>query len=555
MSKSKLLKFAPFLLLFLAGCGQEKESKAPFRWDAANIYFLLTDRFNNGNPANDVNFDRSKQVDTLRGFMGGDIIGITQKIKEGYFNDLGINAIWFSPVFEQIKGYVDEGHGDTYGFHGYWIRDWTSLDPNFGTLEDLEEMIEVAHQNGIRILMDVVINHIGPVTPSDEVWPAEWVRTSPACGFTTYENTIFCTLTKNLPDIKTDSNEPVELPEYLVNKWKAEGRYEKEVKELDEFFERTGHPRAPRFYIIKWLTDYVKRMGIDGYRFDTVKHLEESIFDEVKQEAQFAFDIWKKNNPGKVLDNNKFFMVGEVYGYAISNLRNFHFEDRAVDYFTSGFESLINFEFPFNAMDNGYEAIFSRYDSLLNTDELKDVGILNYLTSHDDPNSFDKERERPIESANKLLLSPGSSQVYYGDEIARPLEVKEASGDASLRSFMNWNDLESNKVVSGVATKDILTHWQKLGQFRNNHPAIGAGRHKMISQEPYVFSRTLQTEDFSETVVVGLEIEGEKKEINVTGIFEDGVTVRDAYSNQKVKVKNGVVAFNSQYNTVLLEKL
>ncbi|MEL6945021.1 MAG: alpha-amylase family glycosyl hydrolase, partial [Bacteroidota bacterium] len=197
------LRLLGLLCLFLLGsnCNNDKtvieeETKEvatqPFLWENAQIYFLLTDRFNNGDVNNDVNFERSKETAKLRGFMGGDIKGITAKLKEGYFNDLGVQAIWFTPVVEQVHGIVDEGTGATYGYHGYWTKDWTALDPNFGTEEDLAEMIATAHENGIRILIDAVINHTGPVTDKDPVFPAEWVRTEPACKYTDYESTITC---------------------------------------------------------------------------------------------------------------------------------------------------------------------------------------------------------------------------------------------------------------------------------------------------------------------------------------------------------------------------
>ena len=115
------------------------EKKIPFVWEGANIYFLLTDRFHNGNPDNDLNFDRTDTTGILRGFMGGDIQGITDKIEEGYFTKLGVNAIWFTPVVEQIHGSTDEGTGVSYGYHGYWAKDWTALDPNFGSKKDLEK--------------------------------------------------------------------------------------------------------------------------------------------------------------------------------------------------------------------------------------------------------------------------------------------------------------------------------------------------------------------------------------------------------------------------------
>ena len=84
-----------------------------------------------------------------------------------------------TPIVEQIHVGTDEGTGYTYGFHGYWISDWTAIDPNFGTKDDLKNLVETAHNNGIRILLDAVINHTGPVTDIDPVWPSEWVRTQP----------------------------------------------------------------------------------------------------------------------------------------------------------------------------------------------------------------------------------------------------------------------------------------------------------------------------------------------------------------------------------------
>ncbi|MEJ2585966.1 MAG: alpha-amylase family glycosyl hydrolase, partial [Robiginitalea sp.] len=221
----------------------EVKDSVPFLWDAATVYFLLTDRFRNGNPENDLNFDRTNPTGPLRGFLGGDIAGITAEIRNGYFTDLGVSAIWFTPVVEQIHGVTDEGTGNTYSYHGYWARDWTALDPNFGTYEELEELIQTAHEYGIRVLMDVVVNHTGPVTGSDPAWPEDWVRLSPTCTFESYETTTACTLVDNLPDIYTASDDPVELPDALLAKWKSEGRLSTELDELQTFFERTGYPR------------------------------------------------------------------------------------------------------------------------------------------------------------------------------------------------------------------------------------------------------------------------------------------------------------------------
>ncbi|SHG23983.1 alpha-amylase family glycosyl hydrolase [Flagellimonas flava] len=549
------------IMSFLFGCKETKKSlpknenvtveevqkkEVPFVWEGANVYFLLTDRFNNGNPEKGVQFDQTEETAVLRGFEGGDIQGITQKIEEGYFTDLGINAIWFTPVVEQIHGATNEGTGNTYGYHGYWAKDWTAIDPNFGTRKDLEKLVKTAHSKGIRVLLDVVLNHTGPVTDIDPVWPEEWVRTGPNCEFTTYENTTACTLVENLPDILTESDAPVELPDALLAKWKDEGRLSQELDELQLFFERTGYPRAPRFYIIKWLTDYINDFGVDGFRVDTVKHVNENAWSDLYKEATYAFETWKKKHPDQILDDNPFYMVGEVYNYGITGGREFDFGDKKVDFFNFGFKSLINFDLKVDAKKE-YETIFKKYSRLLNT-KLKGKSVLNYLTSHDDGSPFDKERKKPMFSANVLLLTPGASQVYYGDETSRSLIIEGTEGDATLRSFMNWEELDSLPEI-----QNVHKHWQKLGQFRRNHPAIGAGKHKRLAKTPYVFSRTYTNGDYKDKVVVGLDLPKGKKSLWVKGFFGDGTKLYDTYSETEVMVTKGRVTLDNDFDVALLE--
>ncbi|WP_299241998.1 alpha-amylase family glycosyl hydrolase [uncultured Aquimarina sp.] len=518
----------------------------PFIWEGANVYFLLADRFKNGDTTNDDVLERKKETGVLRGFEGGDIKGIIQKIEDGYFTNLGINALWVNPLVEQIHESVDEGTGNTYAFHGYWAKDWTTIDPNFGTYDDLKKLVEVAHQNGIRILMDVVINHTGPVTDKDPVWSDDWVRTTPQCTYKDYETAVKCTLVKNLPDVKTESDEEVKLPEALKAKWEKEGRLEAEMDELEIFFAKTGLKRSPRNYIIKWLTDYVKELGIDGYRVDTVKHVEEGVWGVLAEQAKVAFTEWKKNNPDKVLDNNEFYVLGELYGYGIDGKRFYDFGDRKVDYYANGFDNLINFQFKYDARQLNYEKLYSKYSTALQTG-LIGKSVMNYISSHDDGDPFDKERKKTYESATKLLLTPGISQVYYGDETARSLIIEGAQGDATLRSNMNWEDLETEE------TKSLLLHWQKLGKFRKDHPAIGAGKHKMISETPYVFSRTYKKEDITDSVVVGLNLRKGTKTLKVNAVFKDGTVLTDVYSGTNVTVKDGSVTIKSDNDIVLLE--
>jgi len=552
-----------FILLVTLSCALQLDScgpaaaynedtavEAPFLWENANIYFLLTDRFNNGDPSNDVNFGRTAETGKLRGFEGGDLKGVIQKIEEGYFDKLGITAIWTTPWFEQIHGGTNEGTGMTYGYHGYWISDWTSLDPNFGTEEDLAELVKTAHAHGIRIVMDVIVNHTGPVTEEDQVWPGEWVRTSPQCTYQDYKSTVTCTLVKNLPDIRTESDQDVELPPQLLEKWANEGRLQQEIADLDAFFARTGYPRAPRYYIIKWLTDYIRKYGIDGYRLDTAKHTEGYVWGELEKEARIAFAGWKQSHPDAVLDENDFYMVAEVYGYGISGGRLYNYGDREVDFYAQGIKAMINFEFKESAKMS-CEQMFASYSDQLNG-PLKGVSVLNYASSHDDGSPFDRDRTKPFETGTKLLLCPGASQVYYGDESCRELVIPGTRGDAALRGLMNWEEIESNTLRSGVHVADVLIHYQKLGRFRRDHPAVGAGRHQMISETPYIFSRVYESESFSDRVVVGMQMEPGKKQIDVNGLFEEETILKDYYSGAKVTVKNGKVTVDSPYDMVLL---
>jgi alpha-amylase len=529
----------------------------PFLWENATVYFLLTDRFNNADRANDHAYGRKDDAAPARGFQGGDLAGVTAKIKAGYFDDLGVDVLWISPPVEQIHDATDEGTGRSYGFHGYWARDFTAIDADLGTEQDLHDLVDAAHARGIRVLLDVVMNHTGPVTEQDPVWPAEWVRTSPTCDFKSVRGTVDCTLVKNLPDFRTDSDAAVALPPALVAKWKAEGRYERETQELDAFFKRTGYPRAPRYYLMKWHSDYVRKYGFDGFRADTVRHVEPGVWKELKAVASQAYEEWQRANPdklpGKLPGKAPFFMTSEVYGYPATSGREFVYEDGTrVDYYANGFDAMINFSVAHDAAGS-YEKLFATYSGLLNG-ALKGRTITNYLDSHDDPNPFDALRRRPLETANKLLLAPGQAQIYYGDETARVLRVQGAEGDANLRSFMNWDELQAGARIGTLRVTEVRDHWARLGRFRHAHPAVGAGVHRMLAASPYTFARTFEKDGVADRVVVALDLPRARSvAIPVAGMFGDGQRVRNAYTGEQAVVAGGKVRFAGRAPVALIE--
>lgn len=529
---------------------RSEQSIDPF-WRNAAIYFLMTDRFANGDLSNDDAYGRLKDGDKLRSFLGGDIQGIIDKLEDGYFTDLGVSAIWTTPVIEQVHQPFQE-YGRSYAYHGYWPRDWTTVDKAYGSEADLARMIDLAHSQDIRVIVDVVINHAGPpISEVDPAWPEDWVRTEPSCNWGTFDGTVTCLIVPALQDIRTESEEPVAIPNHLIEKWRSENRLEEEMAELDAFFDRTGYPRAPKYYIIKWQTDWVREYGIDGFRIDTAKHVEPEVWAALKAEADLALADWKATSPGKVLDDREFYMVGEVFNFgvagfqnAVAGTRQYDYGDEEVDFFDFGFDALINMGFATHARLPAPD-LFQLYADEL-SGPFHGVGVLNYISSHDDQAPLDSGRESPYENAVKLLLAPGGVQIYYGDELNRSLNVEGTTGDATLRSFMNWDTLDTK---DGQA---ILSHWRLLSQFRMDHPAIGAGVHKEFSRSPYVFSRTLSADDERDVVLVALA-EQAFGAIKIYGVFSDETLLRDRYSGDEVVVSDGRATFASPRSIALLE--
>jgi alpha-amylase len=119
---------------------------------------------------------------------------------------------------------------------------------------------------------------------------------------------------------------------------------------------------------------------------------------------------------------------------------------------------------------------------------------------------------------------------------------------------MSWEQIEKNATINGITIKELLAHWQKLGKFRNEHPAVGAGIHNMISKKPYYFSRNYKSAKLDDVVIIGLDLPKGKKEVPVNQLFDNGTLLKDYYSGKSAKVKDGKVQFDSEYGIVLFGK-
>jgi len=516
------------------------------------VYFVMTDRFFNGNPGNDQSYGRQREATPkadVGTFHGGDLKGLTLKLKEGWFKELGVNALWITAPYEQIHGWVQGGQKEFkhYAYHGYYALDYTVLDKNMGTPEELRELVDTAHAQGIRILFDIVMNHPGYLDIQtakdlkiDILWPdwekdanllrnyhnyidynsfkfgdwwgRPWVR----AGLPGYMDGGRDDLTMQLaylPDFRTESTEFVQLPKFL--KQKADTR----AVDLPN--------TTVRGYLIKWLTDWVREFGVDGFRCDTVKHVEPEAWAQLKAEAAKALVEFKAKNPTRKVDDAPFWMVGEFWGVGPTKHKLTGF----------GFDAMLNFDF--QQQEGAFAKPEKLFKSYATAQAGKPIHMLNYISSHD-TELF--ERERLIEGGTALLLAPGGVQIFYGDETARPLGlVPRTDQQQATRSDMNWASPDAK----------VLAHWRKLGTFRARHRALANGEHKQLSETPYTFSRMEAAS--GDRVVVALNAKGEVS-LPVAGAFEDGQTLRDAYTGRTAKVTGGKVTLLAE-QVVLLERV
>lgn len=503
------------------------------------IYQIFTDRFDA--PMQEYDLEQ------VGSFLGGRLTGITRKLREGWFNHLGVNALLISAPFEQIRGWVPGGDGTFrhYGYHGYYALDYTVIDGRFGDEHDLRELVTVAHSLGIRVLLDVVLNHPGyhdlqsmhelglnvlrcgweGASPGDywrhfdfdhedfgRWWGPSWVRAA-LPGYPPGGEDDLTMLLAGLPDFRTEGREPVRLPQFLRDKANSRA---------------TDLPATTvRGYVIHWLAAWVRAMGIDGFRCDSAKHVELDAWFELKRAAQAAKEACSPSDASAVAAAEPFWMMGEVYGQGID----------WSPYFDFGFDSLLNFNFQFEVEnDTDLDSVYRQYAAKLSGNP--GYNVVSYISSHD-THLFD--RKRLIKGGTALLLAPGGVLMLYGDETARP-PGPPTPGDAAqeTRSPMNWTNIESH----------VLEHWRKLGSFRARHISISRGVHTKLRHSPYAFSRKHPDGD---SVIVVPQAHG-AIELSVAEVFQDGVPLHDAYSGWQGSVAGGKVVVPAA-GCVLLERL
>jgi alpha-amylase len=387
-------------------------------WSDAVLYFVIVDRFADGDPVNNVAVDRSAKGT----FHGGDFKGLTAQLDE--IASLGVNAIWVTPIVRNIPGFVTGAGFPDWAYHGYWADDFTALDPRFGTETEIRAFVDACHTRGIRVLLDVVYNHAGygsryvtdPKTRG-------WLRTEEAgtCG---KDDLTSCV--SGLPDFRT---ERPEVADFLLSAQ------------------------------IGW----AKRLGVDGFRLDTVKHVDHPFWQEHRRRTRETL--------GK-----DFFLLGEVWGG----------DAEVLDPWFSGDELDAGFDFGFAGSTIGWlkgrgrTVAFDRY--LKSRGKVRPGHLLaHFLSSHDVPGAlFQLEGDKELFRLAAVLqmTAAGIPTIYYGEEVGR------AGGDwPENRSDMPWGD---RKILPGTGKprdEALRGHYLKLVAARNAHPALRRGAYESLSAE------------------------------------------------------------------------
>lgn len=547
-----------------------------FTWDNVNAYFVLTDRFANGNSSNDHSYNRKNGLsgdENVATFHGGDIKGLTQNMD--YFKKLGINAIWITAPYEQAHGWVSgkDKKFPHYAFHGYYTLDWTFMDKNMGTINEFREFVQACHANGIRVIMDIVMNHVGYNNTQDmvdyshgktshssgwlekvggvwdandtvvwtnslwESWWGPWIRSFGYQNGSEYGGSC-----GGLPDVKSEvSDTNIGIAPVLKTKWAKENNSSYNnwrvpaVANVD-WWGKTGDWRTNKTariveYQCVWLSSWVREFGIDGFRCDTAKHVEPQYWGMLKDACTAALEKWRKDetkvdNSGAKDWDEAFWMTGECWGWTATG--------GGGEYYNQGkFDSMVNFSFNGgNNWDGNYRQNYpqeSAWGSYLNINNNGDSdgngnrdNVLTYISSHD--TGLTRVGSQ-YEVGTGLVLLPGGVQIFYGDESSRPKAYTGCGdGDMMTRGDMNLNEAK---------TSGVTAHWGKVGNFRKYNPAVGAGKGSACK-------RTYTGPAGDNKVAIGVN----GASVDVSGLFTDGTLVYNWYDGKSATVSGGKVSFS-----------
>lgn len=543
-----------------------KNPASPFSWDGATVYFVITDRFANGNSINDVNYGRivdygSEQLNAAT-FHGGDFMGMLNKAKEGYFKDLGVDVVWMTDVYEQIHGWMS-GSGAIndfphYGYHGYYPLDYTQIDKNYGTVEEFRELVDTLHAQGIRVMLGANLNDPGYPTLLDAVqygfaetgltgaeaaqhrrdrsyddfyagrlnwdgwYDRGWVR-MPDEGWN--ENDPLQATLYGMPDFKDESNEAVSIPKFLKRKWKQEGKKNDAWVNPTARQYRKDRNWSPMQYVIAWISSWVEEFGIDGFRCDIVENVHLNRWKELNQACNDALGRWREKNQGKPGSDwtDSFYMTGDFDRADI---------DYKPAYADAGFSSLVNFYFPKHGDLDGIVYTWQAYSDSIQTHP--GWHPFSYLN-----NSYhrDADMENMADCATTFLLTPGVAQIFYGDETGRKLSDARfnVDSDQAFRSDMDWNDIDTV----------LLDHFRRLGQIRKSNPVIATGRQKTID-----IHTCLRYDDNNKVLIKLKPTDG--MPIFVKDIFPDGTVLTELYTGQTATVENSTVTFPKFENRIAI---
>lgn len=395
-------------------------------WSDAVLYFVLLDRFADGDGANNVDVERRNPG----GWHGGDLRGLTAQLDE--IADLGATAIWINPVVKQIDAPLFAGgpQGSQWAdgfqhwpFHGYWADDFERLDPHFGTEAELKALVDAAHARGIKVLLDVVYNHVGyGSTYLSAPQTRGWFRTKQ----TECEVDPLTCQVGGLPDLRT------ELPEV-------------------------------REYLLGTHLGLARRTGVDGFRLDTVKHVEH--------------DFWQVHRARTRAElGDDFFLLGEVWGGSAESLEPWF----APDQMDAGFDFTFKGSCQSFVEGKGRSVAFASY--LSKRHRVREGHYLvHYLSSHDEPmalHEFGNDLTRFKLCVALQMTSTGIPMIYYGEEVGR-----RGGAWPDNRNDMPWG---ARGVLpgKGVARDEALrAYYRQLIAVRRAHPALQTGTFRPLATD------------------------------------------------------------------------